>query len=114
MEPVFSERDIAARLYQTALDRAREKGFRFGDGADNAIHQFAQDAVAKIEVEERRSGSSREALVVQSQAAFVRLVDEMIAAADQIEGYKLQHPDVIGEQTLGTAMNRLCPFFPIC
>ena len=110
---VFDE-DIARRLYEGARGYARAKGYHFGDGAEVLIEGFAREAVPKIEAKAAETGKSREDLIEESERAFMRLVDDMIKAAGEIEGYSIDHPHAIGEQTLGAAMNRLCPLWPIC
>jgi hypothetical protein len=109
-----SDDEIGRRLYEAARSYAEQKGYHFGPGADVMIEGFAHEAVGKIEARAAESGRPRETLVKQSQDAFYKLIDVMIRAADEIEGYSIDHPHAIGEQTLGAAMNRLCPLWPIC
>lgn len=102
------DRDHLERaLWAAAERRAAMHGVRLGQGADNDIRQFARTGADRI------VGSDGEA-VKASEAAFEKLIDEMVSVASEIPGYREAHPDTIGEDTLRWALSRLCPLFPIC
>ena len=109
----MNEKDLTDILFAAAERRARSSGVRFGQGADNSIHQFAQQGAQRI-LEQQPQVNRRDSIISQAESAFEKLVEEMVRASAEIEGYRLSNPNVIGEQTLTLALSRLCPCFPIC
>lgn len=106
--------EIARRLLDAAMQRAKANGVRLGFGADQFFALRAPEAARAIIERARNTGAPIEPLVRTAQLAFERLVDEMLAARKDIPGYIDRHPGVIGEDTLASAMRRLCPLWPIC
>lgn len=105
-KPSSNAEEVAIELYNAAESRARSHGMRFGGGAELDIQRFARDASQLLAKEPTR--------LPEARSAFVRLVDEMMAASDRIPGYHAMNPGVIGEETLKLARASLCPCFPIC
>ncbi len=101
--------DIGRQLYEAARNYAASRGYKFGDGAEGDIQRYANDAA--IDIEKKRLGQIG---IGKAEQAFEKLIDSMIEAANQIPGYTIARPDVIGEQTLGQALNKLCPLWPFC
>lgn len=101
--------DMGQELYKIALNYAQSRGYHFGAGADVFIKDHAMKAGLEIEQQE-----FSKALVSKAERAFVKLIDEMIDATREIPNYAVEHPNAIGEQTLGRALNRLCPLWPFC
>ena len=104
---------LSAQLWDAAQRRAARAAVRFGEGADSDIRAFAQRG-AELILRKHPNVSVSDAVVRDAETAFERLVDEMVAAASNIPGYRAKYPDVIGERTLSEALSRLCPVFPIC
>ena len=107
----MDQQGLADVLFETAEERARQHGKTFGDGADMDIRRFCATGARKI-LEMRTS--DRADVIREAKTAFTRLVDEMVDAAGQIEGYAERYPNKIGERTLSEALRHLCPIFPIC
>lgn len=101
--------DIGRQLYEAARNYAASRGYRFGDGAEGDIQHYAGKAA--LDIEQKRLGQTG---ISTAKQAFEKLIDSMIEAANQIPGYAIARPDVIGEQTLGQALNKLCPLWPFC
>jgi hypothetical protein len=99
-------KETARRLFEAAVKRASKQGVRLGQGADAEIQRFARNAAELLFNEPDRFDEAR--------VSFERLVDAMVVAAQELPGYAKAHPGVIGEETLGRAMSKLCPLFPIC
>jgi hypothetical protein len=95
-------RNTGTTIYERAVEYAQKRGYRFGDGADAMIRSHAMQAGEQIA---RMSEASR---------AFEKLIDAMIEAANEIPGYKLDRPHIIGEQTYGKALGKICPLWPFC
>lgn len=104
---------LSAHLWNAAQRRAAKAGVRFGQGADSDIRTFAHRGADLILGSHPNVGLN-EPMVRDAEAAFERLVDEMVAAASSLPGYRAQNTNTIGEQTLALALSRLCPLFPIC
>jgi hypothetical protein len=104
----------AQQLFAAAEAVAKSRGFRFGDGAEGDILNYAQVAYEKIYERALLTNASERELMREGEHAFEQLVDAMIDGANKIEGYRAKRGDVIGEQTLAWAISQLCPLWPIC
>lgn len=104
---------LAARLWNAAQRRAAKAGVQFGQGADSDIRSYADRGADRI-LSAYPGAGPNDPVVRDAEIAFERLVDEMVAAASNLPGYRAQNPNIIGEQTLAAALSRLCPVFPIC
>lgn len=109
----MNKAELADRLLAAAEGRAKRHRVAFGPGADQGIRQFAQTAADKV-LGDRSSLPPADPQVREAEAAFEKLVEEMVGAAGEIADYRKLHPDTIGEETLARALSRLCPLFPIC
>jgi len=105
--------ELAAALFSTAQRRAAAHGMQFGQGADGDIRRFADTGADRI-LSQNPEATRGHPTVMAAHVAFETLVDEMIRAANEIEGYHAAYPMTIGEQTLARALSKLCPLFPIC
>lgn len=107
---------IHKRLRAYADWAAASHGFRFGPGADQDIEQMTLRAVENMfgPKPPKRMTPRHAAMIAQAEASLAMLVAGMVEARASIRGYAASHPDEIGEQTLGEAMSKLCPLFPIC
>jgi hypothetical protein len=102
--------DIAATLWRSAEEVARDAGVTFGHDAEAYIRAHAERGAERLAAE--RSGSP--AAVAETIQAFRTLVRTMLEGANTIAGYKARRPTEIGEETLSFALRRLCPLFPFC
>lgn len=106
--------DELAGILWAAAERSTEKhGMQLGPGADADIREFARTGAARI-LQEHPDATPNDQVTKDAEAAFEKLIDEMVVSASQIAGYRKAHPGIIGEQTLSKALSRLCPLFPIC
>lgn len=105
---------IAKRLFDAAVERARNQKVRLGNGADNDIRALSRKAASEIIRHSEATNSSIEAMVRSSERIFENLIDEMLFSRSKIPGYQNSYPGVIGEQTLALALRELCPMWPIC
>lgn len=95
---------LAARL-------AAAHGARLGQGAD----AFIESRVRAVAEDYARVPPDQQAkMLADLDMAMRKLIDAMAASVDRIPGYRAANPGVIGEQTLGLAMNSLCPIWPFC
>jgi hypothetical protein len=101
--------DMGRQLFRAALEYAERRGYVIGDGATGDIENFAIKAA--LDIEQRKLGENG---MSEAERAFEKLIDNMIEEARQIPGYAIQRPNIIGEQTLARALNRLCPLWPFC
>jgi hypothetical protein len=104
---------LAIALFSVAQRRAAAHGVQLGQGADGDIRLLAEAGADQI-LRQLPQVTSEHPMVKDAQAAFEKLVDEMVRAANEIEGYRIAYPRTIGEQTLAQALSKLCPLFPIC
>jgi hypothetical protein len=111
-ENVPPDSEIARRLYLAAFRHAQGLGYHFGDGADQLMHSWANQAIPKIH--QKSPPRPAEEVIQEAELAFMRFVAEMINSSYDIDGYRQQHPHAIGELTLAQAQKRLCPIWPIC
>ena len=105
--------DLEKALWTAAERKAQMHGVRLGQGADADVHQFARTGADRI-LQAHPEVVPNDRVVKDAEAAFEKLIDEMVSAASEIAGYREAYPDTIGEQTLARALSRLCPLFPIC
>jgi len=82
-------------------------------GADGDIRFFARRGADRI-LDAHPEAAPGDEVVKDAEAAFEKLIDEMVLAASEIDGYREAHPGTIGEETLRKALSILCPLFPIC
>ena len=113
MEASMNRDDLARTLWAVAERRAKMHGVQLGQGADADIRQFARTGSDRI-LNAHPEAALNDKVVEDAEAAFEKLIDEMVSAASEIAGYREAYPDIIGEQTLARALSRLCPLFPIC
>jgi len=105
--------DLAKALFATAERRAEKHGMHLGQGADIDIRGFAESGADRI-MAQGPDITAQNPAVLNAHAAFEKLIDEMVRAATEIDGYREAYPATIGEQTLARALSKLCPLFPIC
>lgn len=105
--------ELTTALFSAAQRGAAAHGVQFGQGADADIRRFAEAGANQI-LSMVPQATAEHPMVKDAQAAFEELVDEMVRAANEIEGYRMTYPRTIGEQTLKRALSKLCPLFPIC
>ena len=108
MDPEF----LARQFVEAAQRKAESYGVRLGEGADQGIREFARTGAERIL--QQPAGAVQDAQTLAAVAAFERLVEEMVSAREEIPGYAISRPGVIGERTLAHALSKLCPIFPIC
>lgn len=102
------------QIYDAAVRHATKRGFHFGPGADTHFRTIAEQAA--MEIAAIPSPAERERHEQNANAAFASVIDAMIAArplvyADDPENLNKM---VIGELTLGKALQDLCPIWPFC
>jgi len=105
--------DLAKALFAIAEQRAKTHGMQLGHGADGDIRRFAETGADRI-LAQVPDVTALDPTVVNAQMAFEKLIDEMVRAATEVDGYSAANPNIIGEQTLARALSKLCPLFPIC
>ena len=104
----MDEAELGKRLFGAAERAAKQRGVRFGQGADGDIRFIADQAareIAQLPAPEQKDKAA------QAEHALERLVDAMVEATDEIPGYQ---KGIIGEKTLERAKIKLCPLWPIC
>jgi len=106
--------EIRELLINAAESRARDKGYRFGPGADSDIKNFADKGAQEVIATSNREQKPIGDLVGTARHAFETLVDQMITAKTTLPELRDQDPGIIGERTLGEALSDLCPIWPIC
>lgn len=99
---------IQALFLAAILDSARQLDVRLGAGNQHDLPEMAAKAAKEV-VDTVPEGPQRDRMVALGRAAFASLVLEMVLAAETIPGYP---PGVIGEQTLGLALQRKGPWPP--
>lgn len=116
LEGTDAIRELAQRLFDAAQAYADDKRVRYDERASNDLWTHAQKAAADIakEPDSRRAKREREAL-----RNFETLIDLMIREANEINGYRVRFPGVIGWQTMSGALaylrkNGFCPLWPFC
>ena len=107
----MNRQKIADLIYYAAAGHARARGYRLGDGAKGFFRSNAEKAAGLLD------GADGFDLRLQLTLKNSRkLIDAMIRerrAAYAGDPATLRSK-VIGEVTLGAALNRLCPIFPFC
>ena len=105
--------ELTAVLLSAAQRRAAAHGVQLGEGADGDIRRLAESGADQI-LRQLPQATAGHAMVKDAESAFEKLIDEMVRATTEIEGYRTAHPRTIGEETLKRALSKLCPLFPIC
>jgi hypothetical protein len=100
---------IETLLWTSAEGSAKQRGVRFGDGADGDVRGIASRAALEIAA---LSQSDQQKKIEQARQALDTLVTAMIEASKSIPNYR--QDGVIGERTFQAAMSKLCPLWPIC
>jgi hypothetical protein len=104
--------EIARRLFEAAVARAAQNNLQLGHGADTDIRRLSDKAAT--EILRISTQTSEDSMMKNGEAVFERLVDEMMTARKELPGYEASNPGIIGEQTLWSALQKLCPIFPLC
>ena len=101
----------SSSILRLAEEYASAKGYRFGHGAEGYMRDHAAQAEAEIA---QLSVGERDTKLKEAERNFAKLIDGMIEAAHNIDGYEAGHPGAIGEDTLAQALGNLCPLWPFC
>lgn len=105
---------IAARLWHHAAHHAALRGFAFGEGVQQQLPQLARAMAQKVLARHAAESVPLEGLIRLAEGNLSVFVDRMITAGEATPGYFAERGAVIGEITFGSALNALCPLWPIC
>jgi hypothetical protein len=107
----MNQADLEKKFFTGAVDYAKAHGRQFGAGAENEMREAAkrgaQDVFAKPAAE-------RDKLIQQGDEAFRRLIDAMVSSANANKEQFELRGDQLGENTLNSALGKLCPLWPFC
>jgi len=116
LEGTDAIRELAQRLFDAVQAYADDKHVRYDDRATKDLWAYAQKAAADIAKEADTGRAEREK---EAQRNFETLIDLMIRESNEIHGYRVRFPGVIGWQTMSGALsylrtNGFCPLWPFC
>jgi len=113
MKASLNRDELAGVLWAAAERCTKRHGMQLGPGADADIRRFARTGADRI-LDAHPQAALDDEIIKDAEAAFEKLIDEMVVSASEIAGYRQANPNTIGERTLSRALSRLCPLFPIC
>ena len=105
------------RLKSFAESYARQRGFHFGEGAENDIRTMARQAVQQFEFkfsDETKRARMEESFLRMSEQQFVFFIDAMILAREEVYDEARMRQNLLGEDTYRKARDWICPLWPIC
>lgn len=102
----------AALIVGTAAMHAVKRGHYLGHGASNSLAELTRTGVRRLPT----SVDTDDPKLAEALRNATKLVDAMIAARATVyaNNAALLADPVIGEQTLGEALHKLCPIWPFC
>lgn len=117
--PVPTAAEISDQLFRAAEGRAAQHNLTFKSGAASQLRAMADKGASTILMAAQTKSPGVQEQYVRGVMrvaieAMTTVVDEMTSARHRLPGYVVANQNLLGEQTLQSARDILCPIWPIC